>query len=157
MGINKNYDEMADRWTYVGSKHQVIKDKYGFGEVWLIPQFVDLKDGGDTFWLAVPRKGTDWHFLDNTNFIFLIDGKRFTGSGHVVDSEVTQEDSWFESKVMCNEEIHCGTDTELMKAIASSQSIKFRLNDVDFVLPQSLIGEIKEIVADIEASGGYGK
>lgn len=148
---------MADRWTYIGSKHQVIKDKYGFGEVWLLPQFVDLKDGGDTFWLVVLRKGENWHFLDDTNFILLVDGTRYTGAGHVVDSEVTQETAWFDTKVVCNEEVHCGTDIALMKLLANSQSAKFRLKDVDFVLPKSLISEIKEIVVDIEASGGYGQ
>lgn len=156
MAITKKYDEMADRWTYVGTQHQVIKDKHGFGEVWLTPQFVDLKDGGDTFWLAVYRKGADWHFLDDTSFILLIDGKRFTGAGIVAYSEVTQEAAWFETKVVCNEDIHCGTDSEIMKQIASSQSAKFRLKDIDFVLPQNFVSEVKEIVVDIDASGGYG-
>lgn len=156
MSLEKQYDEMADRWTYIGTRHQVVKDKYGLGEVWLMPQFVDLKDGGDTFWLTVLRKGDEWYFLSDTSFILLVDNKRFTGAGNLVNSEITQEAAWFETKVICNEEIHCGTDSAIMKLIANSQSAKFRLKDIDFILPQSFINEVKEIVADIEASGGYG-
>lgn len=156
MGIVKAFDEMADRYQYRGESHQVMNDKYGFGQVWLSAAFVDLKQGGDTFWLIAKRKGNDWHWIEDASFILLIDGNRFNGVGAVRDSEVSQEAGWFETKVLCNEEIHCGGDVDLMRLLANCQSAKFRLRDVDFVLPAGLISDVREIVADVDASGGYG-
>jgi hypothetical protein len=86
----------------------------------------------------------------------LVDGERFSGVGTAHDGQVTEEAGFFDMKIWCNEEIHCGGDLEIMKLIAESKSVKFRLRDVDFVLPQGLISDVKEIVADINATGGYG-
>lgn len=157
VAIKKTYDEMADRWTYIGDIHKVKDEKNGFGEVWLQALFVDLKDGGDMFWLGTSRKALEWHWLDDTSFILLIDGKRFTGVGRVVHSEVTEEAGWFDNKVICNEEIHCGGDLEIMKLLGKSEGAKFRLKDVDFLLPHGLISDIKEILKDLEETGGYGE
>jgi hypothetical protein len=157
MAITKAYDEMADRWTYIGTLHKVRDEKNGFGEVWLQAQFIDMKDGGDMFWLVAVRKAQEWHWLDNTSFILLIDGKRFTGVGRLANSEVTQETGWFEDKIICNEEIHCGGKLEIINLLAKSQIAKFRLKDVDFVLPAELIVDVKEIATDLEKTGGYGK
>jgi hypothetical protein len=33
---------------------------------------------------------------------------------------------------------------------------KFRLGNVDFVLPPELVSDIKEITSDVIANGGYG-
>ena len=147
---------MADRWTYIGDMHKVLDDKNGFGEVWLRAMFVDLKDGGDTFWLAAIRKSLEWYWLDDTSFILLIDGKRFNGVGSVAQSEITQESAWFEEKTICNEEIHCGGDIEILKLISVSQTAKFRLKDVDFTLPPGLVDDVKKIAADLATTGGYG-
>jgi hypothetical protein len=117
---------------------------------------VDLKEGGDTFWLMANRKANDWHWIEDSNFILLVDGERFTGVGAVRDSEVSQEQGFFETKVLCNEEIHCGGDFGIMELIANSQMTKFRLGNVDFVLPPELVSDIKEITSDVIANGGYG-
>ena len=156
MSIKKSFDEMADRYQYIGDSHQVIDDKNGFGQVWLSVAYVDLKEGGDSFWLVAIRKGADWYWIENTNFILLLDGQRFTGVGAVRDSEVSQEAGFFETKILCNEEIHCGGDFGILKLIAESQSAKFRLGDVDFILPPALISDSKEILADLKITGGYG-
>jgi hypothetical protein len=156
MPIKKNYDEMADRYQYVGDSYQVINDKNGFGEVWLSVAYVDLKQGTDTFWLMAVRKGSDWYWLDDTSFILLVDGQRFTGVGAVRDSEVLQEAGFFETKTVCYEEIHCGGDFGILQIIAQGQSAKFRLGDVDFVLPSELVSDAKEILADIVSTGGHG-
>ena len=157
MALSKSFDDMADRYEYRGAMHQVVNDKYGFGQVWLSIAYVDLKEGGDTFWLMATRKANNWHWIEDTNFILLVDGQRFTGVGAVRDSEVTQEQGFFETKVLCNEEIHCGGDFSILELIANSSTTKFRLGNVDFVLPLGLISDAKEIVADIKASGGYGE
>ncbi len=156
MAIRKTFDDMADRYQYRGDAHPVLNEKYGFGQVWLSVAFVDLNQGGDTFWLIANRKANDWHWIEDSSFILLIDGQRFNGVGSVRDSEVTQEAAWFDTKVLCNEEIHCGGDIGIMRLLASCQNAKFRLRDVDFVLPAGLIADVKEIVADIDATGGYG-
>ncbi len=156
MAIKKTFDEMADRYQYRSDSYQVINDKYGFGQVWLTAAFVDLKQGGDTFWLMATRKANDWHWIRDSNFILLIDGHRFTGVGAVRDSEVSQEHGFFETKVLCNEEIHCGGDVGIMQLLANCQSAKFRLGNVDFVLPPGLISDIKDMNSDVEATGGYG-
>lgn len=156
MAIRKTFDDMADRYQYRGDSHLVVNDKHGFGQVWLSAAFVDLKEGGDTFWLMATRKANDWHWIQNSNFILLVDGQRFTGVGAVRDSEVSQENGFFETKVLCNEEIHCGGDFGIMELIANSQVAKFRLGNADFVLPPGLISDIKEITSDVKATGGYG-
>ena len=157
MAIQKSFDEMADRYQYQGTSYQVINEKYGFGQVWLSVAFVDLKEGGDTFWLIATRKGNEWHWIEDTSFILLVDGERFNGVGSVRDSEVTQEAGFFETKIICNEEIHCGGDIGIMQLLANAQNAKFRLRDVDFVLPSELIADVRAIVADITATGGYGE
>lgn len=156
MGINKTYDEMADRYEYRGYGHQMLDSKSAFGEVQLSVAFVDLKEGGDTFWIIARRKGSYWHWIDDASFILLVDGERFSGVGTAHDGQVTEEPGFFDTKIWCNEEIHCGGDIEIMNLIADSKSSKFRLGGVDFVLPQGLISDVKEIVADINATGGYG-
>lgn len=157
MGIRKTYDDMADRYQYFGDSYQVHNDKNGFGQVWLSAAFVDLKQGGDTFWIIAKRKANDWHWISNNDFILLVDNERFNGGGHVVDSEVTQEAGFFETKVLCNEEIHCGTDVAIMNLIANSQSVKFRLGNADFMLPAGLIADVKAIAEDVASTGGYGQ
>ncbi len=157
MAIRKSYDDMADRYQYRGDSHKVIDDKHGFGQVWLSIAYVDLKEGGDTFWLMATRKANDWYWIEDTNFILLVDGERFTGVGAVRDSEVTQEQGFFETKVLCNEEIHCGGDFGVLELIANSRLTKFRLGNRDFVLPPGLISDAQEITADIRANGGYGE
>ena len=156
MGISKTYDEMVDRYQYSGDSYNILNDKYGFGLVWISIAYVDLKQGGDTFWIRTIRKADNWHWIEDPSFIILIDGQRFSGVGYVFDSEVTQEAGFFETKVYCNEQIHCGGDFEILKLLANSQSAKFRLRDKDFVLPASIISDAKQILADLEATGGYG-
>ena len=70
MAVAKTYDEMADRNQYLGDSTQVLNDLKGFGSVWMQPAFIDLKEGGDTFWLIVARMGEEWDWIHNTNFIF---------------------------------------------------------------------------------------
>ncbi len=156
MAVRKKFDDMADRFEYSGDLHKVIDDKYGFGQVWLSVGFIDLKEGGDTFWLMALRKANDWHWIEDTNFILLVDGQRFTGVGAVRDSEVTQEHGFFETKVLCTEEIHCGGDFGIMELIANSTMAKFRLGGKDFILPPELVSDVKQITSEILASGGYG-
>jgi|GEM_PF-6872777 len=157
MAIRKSFDDMTDGYQYRGNMHQVINDKYGFGQVWLSIAYVDLKEGGDTFWLMATRQANDWYWIEDTNFILLIDGERFTGVGAVRGSDVTQEQGFFDTKVLCNEDIHCGGDFGILELIANSRLAKFRLGNVDFVLPPDLISEAKEIVEDIKTSGGHGE
>jgi hypothetical protein len=156
MAVTRNYDEMADRYTYFGSLQQIRKEKHGIGQIYVQPGFVDLKDGGDTFWFMFHRKGDDWRWLSNTDFIILADNQRFSGVGYVQDSKVTEEMGWFETKVLCNEWIHCGTSVEIMRVIASSSSLKMRLGDVDMTLPQAFIADVNEIVAAINNGQSYG-
>lgn len=156
MAVQKFYDEMADRYTYWGEIRPIHNDKHGFGVVTSRPIFVDLKDGGDVFWLVFFRKGSDWYWLSRNSFIILADGQRFTGAAAVRNSDVTQEQGFFETKVLCNEELHCGASTEIMRVIAASQSVKIRLGDFDMVMPTGFISDVQEIVKDLDASGGYG-
>lgn len=156
MGVRKTYDEMADRYQYSGDSYHVLNDKYGFGQVWLSIAYVDLKEGGDTFWVRSLRKGDNWHWIEDPSFILLIDGQRFSGVGYVSNSEVTQEAGFFETKVYCNEEIHCGGDLGILQLLANCTSAKFRLRDKDFVLPASIIADAKEIMSDLQHTGGYG-
>ena len=151
MAIVKSYDEMADRNQYQGDSTQVLDDLKGFGSIWMQPQFIDLKEGGDTFWLAVVRMGADWYWLHNTHFIFLIDGERFMGVGNIQNYEVLRETDGY-----ILEEIHCGGDLEILKLLANCKSAKFRLGDKDFVLEPSILADIKEIYQDIKSNGGYG-
>lgn len=157
MALYKNYDEMVDRYTYYGDDHLLIKQKYGFGVVHVKPAFVDLSEGGDLFWLIFKRKGDDWHWIQNTNFIVLADGNRMSGVGEVRDSQVLQEAGWFETKIMCYEEIHCSGTFDAMKIIGEAKSVKVRLGEVDMVLPEGLLQDIRLIINELESTGGYGE
>jgi len=156
MAITRDYDEMADRYTYRGRVHQLNKNKYGIGDVSVQPAFVDLKDGGDTFWFMFYRKGPDWYWINNTNFIILADNQRFTGAGFVKDAEAVPEPEWFQTTVYCHEWIHCGAHIDVMKVIAKASSLKARLGEADMVLPQAFIDDVKEIVDALESGNGYG-
>lgn len=157
MTITKFYDEMTDRYQYTGNWLEMRNSKDVIGQVWFSVGFVDGKDGGDTFWLMVRRKGDDWYWDSNPDFILLVDGERFTGVGGVTSTEVTEEAGFFDSKIFCNEEIHCGGDVSIMNLLAKSSSAKFRLGAVDFILPPVIIADIQEIVSEIASNGGYGK
>ncbi len=156
MSVTKNYDEMADRYTYWGELRPLIKDKHGFGVVQVRPVFVDLKDGGDVFWIIFIRKANDWYWLNRNEFIILADGQRFSGVAAVRNSEVTQEQGFFETRVLCNEEMHCGTSTEIMEVNGNAQSVKIRLGDVDMTLPVGFMSDVRDIMNDLNSTGGYG-
>lgn len=156
MAVSKQYDEMADRYTYFGDIQTLINKKSGFGVVRVRPAFVDLKDGGDVFWIVFYRKGFDWYWINRNDFIVLADGQRFTGFAEVAESKVTEEMGWFGTDIMCNEELHCGASKDIMETIGKSKSVKIRLGDVDMEMPNSFMTDIKEILADIESTGGYG-
>jgi hypothetical protein len=151
MAVAKTYDEMADRNQYLGDSTQVLNDLKGFGSVWMQPAFIDLKEGGDTFWLIVARMGEEWDWIHNTNFIFLIDGERFMGVGDIHKHEVLRETDGY-----IYEEIHCGGDLEILKLLANCKSAKFRLGEKDFVLEPSILADIKGIYEEIKSNGGYG-
>jgi hypothetical protein len=151
MAVVKSYDEMADRNVYRGDLTQVLNDLKGFGSVSMQPGFVDVKEGGDTFWLIVARIGNDWEWIYNTNFIFLIDGERFMGEGSIAKNEIPQDASNY-----VYEEINCGGDLGFLKLLANCKSAKFRLGEKDFTLPPSILADIKEIYEDIKSNGGYG-
>lgn len=78
------------------------------------------------------------------------------GVGIVRESKVTQEEGCFETKVLCNEAVHCGTNVEIMKKIATSETVKVRLGDIDVTLPKAFIDDVKEIVSQVESGQSYG-
>jgi hypothetical protein len=156
MAVTKQYDEMADRYTYQGERYLVINNKNGFGIVTVSPAYVDLKDGGDCFWIIFTRKANNWYWIERNGFIILADGQRFTGMADVVETDVTQEMGWFDTLIKCNEEMHCGASPEIMEIIGQAQSVKIRLGDVDMDLPSGFISDVRDIVSDINATGGYG-
>lgn len=157
MTVSKTYDEMADRYTYFGEIRNISNDKHGFGTVNVRPAFVDLKNGGDVFWIIFFRKAKEWYWLSNNQFIILADGQRFNGVAAVRESEVTTEQGFFESRVLCNEELHCGASVEIMRVIGASQSVKMRLGDFDMTLPEGFLTDVREIIRDLDGTGGYGK
>lgn len=159
MVMKKIYDEMADVFEYVGARHLAVNQTGGVGKVWIWAAFVDGKTGGDTFWLVVSRKGEDWFWNDHgTDFILLADGERYVGSGELAEADYGEEvTGFFNVKDFYTEEVHCGFDATAMKKLAQSSSAKFRLGGFDFAIPTELIADVKEIVAEISAVGGYGK
>jgi hypothetical protein len=159
MAMKKNYDEMADVFQYTSESHLAVNQTGDIGKVWIWAAFVDGKSGGDTFWLVASRKGEDWFWTDHgTDFILLVDGERSVGSGELAEADYGEEvKGFFDVRDFYTEEVHCGFDPSAMNAIAKSSSAKFRLGGLDFALPTELITDVKEIVAEIAANGGYGK
>lgn len=153
MGISKHYDEMADRNVYQGDWRKILTDKYGFGEVWIAPGFVDVRGSEDVFWLMFKRKANDWYWNVRNEFIILAGGERITGACAVRNTEVTTEAGFFDTKVFCNEELHAGMDLELFRLVASSAPVKMRVGDFDMVLPDELMKDMEEILKLYDSEG----